>query len=116
MGSFADAAHDRSRRHLFRHARRPDRSKTGVAMDHHHVLRRHFFLRAHAQLLVAALLALGHGLGVGGEWGTGHALISETFPANRRGRFGAVMQSGAPIGVGLATIMGAFFARTLGGE
>ena len=50
------------------------------------------------------------GLGVGGEWGTGHTLISETFPAERRGRFGAIMQSGAPVGVGLATIMGAFFA------
>jgi MFS family permease len=54
------------------------------------------------------------GLGVGGEWGTGHALISETFPADRRGRFGAIMQSGAPIGVGLATIMGAFFAPHFG--
>jgi MFS family permease len=54
------------------------------------------------------------GLGIGGEWGTGHALISETFPAQQRGRFGAWMQSGAPIGVGLATIMGAFFAPEYG--
>ena len=54
------------------------------------------------------------GLGIGGEWGAGHTLISETFPAQRRGRFGAVMQSGAPIGVGLAAIMGAFFAPQYG--
>jgi MFS family permease len=54
------------------------------------------------------------GLGVGGEWGAGHALISETFPAARRGRFGALMQSGAPVGVGLATLMGAFFTPEYG--
>lgn len=54
------------------------------------------------------------GLGVGGEWGAGHALISETFPAERRGRFGALMQSGAPVGVGLATLMGAFFTPEFG--
>ncbi len=54
------------------------------------------------------------GLGIGGEWGAGHALISETFPADRRGRYGALMQSGAPIGVGLAAIMGAFFAPEYG--
>ena len=54
------------------------------------------------------------GLGVGGEWGAGHTLISETFPAGRRGRYGALMQSGAPIGVGLAAIMGAFFAPEYG--
>ena len=55
------------------------------------------------------------GLGVGGEWGCrAHALISETFPAARRGRFGALMQSGAPVGVGLATLMGAFFTPEYG--
>lgn len=54
------------------------------------------------------------GLGIGGEWGTGHTLIGETFPADRRGKFGAFMQSGAPIGVGLATIMGSFFTPHFG--
>lgn len=54
------------------------------------------------------------GLGVGGEWGIGHALISETLPARRRGWFGALMQSGAAFGVGLAAIMGAFFAPLFG--
>src|SRR5262245_8791264 len=48
------------------------------------------------------------GLGVGGEWATGHTLIGETCPASLRGRFAAVMQTGAPVGVGLAAIVGGF--------
>lgn len=54
------------------------------------------------------------GLGVGGEWGSGHALIAETFPPQRRGHFGALMQSGAPLGVGLAAVMGSTFAPAFG--
>jgi MFS family permease len=48
------------------------------------------------------------GLGVGGEWATGQTLIGETFPAKLRARFAAVMQTGAPVGVGLAAIVGGF--------
>ena len=48
------------------------------------------------------------GLGVGGEWATGQTLLGETFPARMRGRFAAVMQTGAPIGIALATVVGAF--------
>jgi MFS family permease len=54
------------------------------------------------------------GLGIGGTWGAGQALIGETFPPERRGRFGAVAQTGAPIGLGLATIMGSFVAPAIG--
>jgi len=54
------------------------------------------------------------GLGVGGEWGSGHTLIAETFPPRRRGHFGALMQSGAPLGVGLAAVMGTLFAAAYG--
>jgi len=54
------------------------------------------------------------GLGVGGEWGSGHALIAETFPPARRGHYGALMQSGAPLGVGLAALMGSLFAPAFG--
>ena len=32
-------------------------------------------------------------------------MISETFPPERRGRYGALMQTGAPLGVGLAAIV-----------
>ena len=48
------------------------------------------------------------GLGVGGEWATGQTLVGETFPARLRARFAAVMQTGAPVGVGLAAIVGGF--------
>jgi len=54
------------------------------------------------------------GLGVGGEWGSGHALIAETFPPGRRGHFGALMQSGAPLGVGLAALVASTFTPHFG--
>ena len=55
------------------------------------------------------------GLGVGGEWGTGQTLVGETFPARVRARFAAVMQTGAPIGIALATLVGAFAERAFAG-
>lgn len=48
------------------------------------------------------------GLGVGGEWATGQTLIGETFPAKMRARFAAVMQTGAPVGILLASVVGSF--------
>jgi MFS family permease len=54
------------------------------------------------------------GIGVGGEWAAGHTLIAETFPPARRGRFGALMQTGAPLGVGLAAIVGSFVTPHIG--
>lgn len=58
------------------------------------------------------------GLGVGGEWATGQTLVGETFPARMRARYAAVMQTGAPLGIALATLVGAFlepvFARSFG--
>jgi MFS family permease len=48
------------------------------------------------------------GLGVGGEWATGQTLIGETFPAKTRARYAALMQTGAPAGIALATLVGAF--------
>ena len=60
------------------------------------------------------------GLGVGGEWATGQTLVGETFPARMRARFAAVMQTGAPVGIALATAVGAFaepaFSRHFGPE
>lgn len=50
------------------------------------------------------------GLGVGGEWATGQTLVGETFPPKMRARFAAVMQTGAPIGIALAALVGAFAA------
>jgi MFS family permease len=58
------------------------------------------------------------GLGVGGEWATGQTLVGETFPARMRARFAAVMQTGAPIGIALATVIASFveplFERSFG--
>jgi MFS family permease len=54
------------------------------------------------------------GLGVGGEWGIGHALLGESVPARVRGRMGALLQTGAPVGVGLAAIVGSFVAPVIG--
>jgi MFS family permease len=56
------------------------------------------------------------GLGVGGEWATGQTLVGETFPAKLRGRFAAIMQTGAPIGVGVAAIVGGFVEPYLAGR
>jgi MFS family permease len=53
-------------------------------------------------------------VGVGGEWATGQTIIGETFPSRQRGHYGALMQTGAPLGVGLAAVMGSFFAPAFG--
>lgn len=54
------------------------------------------------------------GLGVGGEWATGQTYIGETFPAKVRGRYGAFMQTGAPLGIALASIVGGFISPIIG--
>jgi MFS family permease len=54
------------------------------------------------------------GLGVGGEWATGQTYVGETFPPRVRGRYGAFMQTGAPIGVALASVVGGFVAPAIG--
>lgn len=62
-------------------------------------------------LLAARALA---GLGIGGTWGGGQAMLGETFPPALRGRAGAIAQSGAPAGLGLAAIVGSFGAPQIG--
>ncbi|TAL70105.1 MAG: MFS transporter [Bacteroidetes bacterium] len=54
------------------------------------------------------------GLGVGGEWATGQTYIGETFPAKMRGRFGAFMQTGAPIGIAIAAVVGGYIEPVIG--
>ncbi len=54
------------------------------------------------------------GAGVGGEWATGQTYIGETFPAHVRGRYGAFMQTGAPLGIALASVIGGFVAPAIG--
>jgi MFS family permease len=59
-------------------------------------------------LLMLLIFRVITGLGVGGEWATGQTYIGETFPAKMRGRFGAFMQTGAPLGIALAAIVGGY--------
>jgi MFS family permease len=46
------------------------------------------------------------GLGVGGEWAIGHGMLAEAARPARRGRWSAALQSGEPLGVALAAIVG----------
>ena len=46
------------------------------------------------------------GLGVGGEWAIGHGMLAEVVSPARRGRWSAALQSGEPLGVALAAIVG----------
>ncbi|MBI5480613.1 MAG: MFS transporter [Deltaproteobacteria bacterium] len=62
-------------------------------------------------LLVFRLLT---GLGVGGEWAVGHALLAESSPGHMRGRAAAYLQAGEPVGVGLAAIVGLLLTPLIG--
>ncbi len=54
------------------------------------------------------------GVGVGGEWATGQTYINETFPTHLRTRYGGLMQSGAPVGIILAAIVGNLISPIIG--
>jgi MFS family permease len=54
------------------------------------------------------------GLGLGGEWAVGHALIAESVPAEKRARWSAFLQSGEPVGVAIAAVMGFTVAPLIG--
>jgi MFS family permease len=65
------------------------------------------------QLILCRILA---GLGIGGEWGIGAALVAESVPENRRVEAGVLMQTSSPLGVVLAgavnyQIAGVWFAN-----
>lgn len=62
-------------------------------------------------LMIAASMA---GFGIGGQWASGQTLVGETVPAARRQRFGTISQSGAPLGLGIATILAFHVAGELG--
>lgn len=54
------------------------------------------------------------GLGVGGEWATGQTYVGETFPPRARGWYSALMQTGAPFGIVLASLVGGFVEPLIG--
>jgi MFS family permease len=55
------------------------------------------------------------GLGMGGAWTSGAALVAETWPARHRGKGGALMQMGLPIGSMLAISIAAVVDSVFGG-
>src|SRR6185369_2450815 len=63
------------------------------------------FSQTITQLAVFRLML---GLGIGGEWSTGAALISETWPDKHRGKAFGIMQSGFAVGYALAALVTAF--------
>lgn len=54
------------------------------------------------------------GFGVGGEWATGHALMAEIFPKEKRGLASALLQAGEPAGVALAVLAGLWLEPRIG--
>lgn len=54
------------------------------------------------------------GFGLGGEWSAGSVLVSETWPAQHRGKAIGLMQSGWAIGYILAALLAAAVLPTLG--
>ncbi len=61
-----------------------------------------------------AIFRLFLGLGMGGEWASGAALVSETWPAKHRGKALGLMQSCWAIGYGAAAIVTALVLPTYG--
>ncbi len=59
------------------------------------------FAQNFTQLLILRFVV---GIGLGGEWGVGAALVSEHWPSRLRARATSLVHSGWPIGYGLAAI------------
>jgi MFS family permease len=55
------------------------------------------------------------GLGMGGTWTAGAALVAETWSARHRGKGGALMQMGLPLGSILAIGVAALISNLMGG-
>jgi MFS family permease len=64
-----------------------------------------------ASLLVARIVT---GLGVGGEWGIGHAVVAEVWPVHQRDRVHGILQAGSPVAMAVAAAVGCFVAPHTG--
>lgn len=73
-----------------------------------------FFSGFASGLWVFLIFRIITGLGVGGEWATGQTYVGETFHPAVRGRYCAFMQTGAPIGIAIASIVGGLLAPAIG--
>src|ERR1700738_917595 len=54
------------------------------------------------------------GIGIGGEWAAGQSLVAESVPPNRRARYGAYVQVGAPLGVFIAAFLSGYVTPSIG--
>jgi multidrug resistance protein len=54
------------------------------------------------------------GLGIGGGWASGQALVAESMPPEHRGRYAGYVQTGAPLGVLLAAAVSAYLTPQIG--
>jgi MFS family permease len=54
------------------------------------------------------------GIGIGGEWSAGQSLIAESVPPDRRARYAAYVQVGAPLGALLAAWAGGHLEPVIG--
>lgn len=52
--------------------------------------------------------------GIGGEWAAGHTLINETLPRGSKAKASAIIQTGAPIGVAIASLVGGYITPYIG--
>ncbi len=50
------------------------------------------------------------GLGVGGEWGIGHAVVADYWSSRQRDRVHGILQAGSPVAMALAAAVGCFVA------
>ncbi len=69
------------------------------------------FAQDFTQLLIFRALL---GIGMGGEWASGAALVSETWPAEHRGKALGFMQSGWAIGYAAAALVNAVVQPAFG--
>jgi MFS family permease len=65
-------------------------------------------------ILQLAIFRVLLGLGMGGEWATGAALVAETWPSEHRGKALGIMQSSWAIGYALAAAIAALILPRLG--
>src|SRR6516164_7644104 len=64
--------------------------------------------------IALAMLRLGQGLGLGGEWGGAVLLATENAPAGKRAMYGMFPQFGAPIGLFFSTGIFLLLTHVLG--
>ena len=69
------------------------------------------FAESFTQLLILRFIT---GIGLGGEWGVGAALVSEYWPDKYRARATSLVHSGWPVGFGLASLASIYILPTLG--